>query len=130
MEEKRKYKRVPTKSIIMYRVEDYSQIHTSNLIPVETPLTIDISEGGLQFLSIQNLPKGTLLKIIVSPENTTSTVEIIGKVAWAKEKEDSKNFYIGIEFLDVLISVHPSSIFAPTKRSTFVPLDILINYLN
>jgi len=102
MEEKRRFKRVPTKSIVMYRIEDYSQIYSKKLVPVKTPLSVDISIGGMQFISNQDLPFSTLLKIVVSPEGTSKAIDIVGKVAWAKPSEKYSGYQIGIEFLDIL----------------------------
>lgn len=102
MEEKRRYKRISTKSIVMYRIEDYSQIYSNKLVPVETPLSVDISAGGMQFISRQNIPSSTLLKIVLSPEGTSKAVDIIGKVAWTKSSEESSGYQVGIEFLDIL----------------------------
>lgn len=66
---------------------------------------VDLSGGGLQFSTDQQLRINNLLKIIfqLSPENK---FELTGRIARVAEKpgESEKKYLVGVEFLDITTS--------------------------
>ncbi len=103
MEEKRKYKRVPVNAIILYQIEDYENITEGNISRVRSPLSVDISTGGLKLETDQKLPEGTYLKITLSIVPTKVAIDIIGKVAWSRDSETKGHYYTGVEFVEFII---------------------------
>ena len=101
-DDKRKYKRVPLDSILFYMIEDKSLKNPLELLKAETPLSIDISEGGLKFLSLQEIPLKTYLKVIITfYDGSIQPVDIIGRVVWTQLEPISGNYYTGIEFTEL-----------------------------
>lgn len=96
--ENRKYTRVPLDSIVMYEVMDYLKYKDRNLRSIETPTSLDISEGGMRMKTQQNLPVNIYIKIILFLKESKKPIEIIGHVVWTRL--DGKDYESGIEFLD------------------------------
>ena len=103
MEEKRKYKRVPVDAIILYQIEDYENMPEGNLSRVRSPLSVDISVGGIKIETDQKLPEGTYLKITLSIVPSKVSVDVIGKVAWTKDSQTENHYNTGIEFVEFII---------------------------
>ena len=101
MQEKRKYKRVSAKCVLLYRIQESPDQSTSELIQVETPVSLDISEGGIRFLSIQELPRDTVLKVVLSLPDSLEAINVKGRVAWSVSDGSTLNFQTGMEFTDV-----------------------------
>jgi c-di-GMP-binding flagellar brake protein YcgR len=98
----RKYTRVSVDSIVMYEVMDYLKYKDRNLRAIETPTSLDISEGGMRMKTQQNLPVNIYIKIIVFLQGSRKPIEIIGRVVWTKV---TKNGYeSGIEFIEYINS--------------------------
>ena len=100
MEEKRKYKRVSVNAIILYQIQNYENEEKNNLSRIRSPLSVDISEGGLKIDTDQKLPEGTYLKITLSIVPTKITIDIIGKIAWTRDSETEGHFQSGVEFVE------------------------------
>ncbi len=100
MEEKRKYKRVPVNAIVLYQIEDYENITEENISRVRSPLSVDISAGGLKIETDQKLPEGIYLKITLSIIPTKIPIDFIGKVMWVRDSQAEGHFYTGIEFVE------------------------------
>ncbi|MBU1078693.1 MAG: PilZ domain-containing protein [Spirochaetes bacterium] len=102
MEERRKYKRVPVDAIMMYQVKNYPDEKEAEFHKIGTPISVDISKGGLQIAASQQLPVTTVLHIILSIATTKAPIELTGKVAWVNNDEKDKDLYkMGIEFVDL-----------------------------
>ena len=101
MLEKRMYKRVSAKCILLYRIQEDPQKQTSELIQVETPISLDISEGGVRFLSIQELPGDTILRVVLSLPGSLEAINLKGRVVWCVSDENSRNFQTGMEYTDI-----------------------------
>lgn len=100
MEEKRKNKRVPVEAVMMYQIENYPEGSKKEFHKIGTPISVNISIGGLQIAANQRLPIGTLLRIILSITNTQIPIELTAKVAWVHDGLKNELFKIGIEFID------------------------------
>ena len=95
MKEQRRHKRLPLDAVVFYRIENGEPENTSK---VGTPLSVDISESGLQIEADREIPAGTDLKMILSLPPAPQTMEIYGRTMWIK-KTDTDHFKIGIEFI-------------------------------
>lgn len=62
-------------------------------------LTMDISMGGLRFISDVDLPIDTRLKIAFSTK-TRKVINISGQVRWRRVIFDGEAFEIGVEFVE------------------------------
>ena len=102
MEEKRKDKRIPINSIVMYRIEDYEKIDDQNLVKIGRPISANISSGGMQIVAKQKLPVGVYLKIVLSIFPMRNTIDVIGKVVWNHADGEESRFRTGIEFVKFL----------------------------
>lgn len=100
MGEKRKFRRVSVDAIMMYQIQKYPDGTQGTFHKIGTPISVNISVGGLQIDANQKLPIGTKLQIIISIVTTPSPIELNGKVMWVKPYKDNKLFKIGIQFVD------------------------------
>lgn len=98
MEDKRRYRRVPLDSILFFRIETPTEDMPVPLIRTQTPLSVDLSEGGMRFVSIQELPLGVQLRILVVFQGTKYPVELEGRVVWCEKDSASENWHCGVEF--------------------------------
>lgn len=94
MKEKRKFKRVPADTILMYQTTS----DRAELFKVDTPLSIDISTDGLQMESDKKLPVKTPLEIVLSIVGTEVPLQLDGKVIWCKKIGKTKFFRVGVKF--------------------------------
>ncbi len=58
MEERRKYKRILTEAVKIYRLEDNEETR------IDTPVSVDVSAAGLQIVVKDKLPVDTQLNIL------------------------------------------------------------------
>jgi len=110
MEEKRKDKRIPINSIVMYRIEDYEKIDDQNLVKIGRPISANISSGGMQIVAKQKLPVGVYLKIVLSIFPMRNTIDVIGKVVWNHADGEESRFRTGIEFVRFLNAIDAEQI--------------------
>ncbi len=66
-----------------------------------TAITEDLSLSGVKIKTSTYFPVNTVLKIKL-PLLKKKTVSLRGKVRWARNIKQEKNFGIGIEFIDTL----------------------------
>jgi hypothetical protein len=64
--------------------------------------TVDISKGGMGFLSQHEIPLDQEIAIEIDLIENGEPVFVIGKVQWAKQIPHSTNYRIGIAFTSVL----------------------------
>ncbi len=98
MDEKRKFKRVPVNAIVLYQIQDHMAIVQKKLRRIGTPISVDISIGGLQVITNQKLPLNLNLKIDLSILPTKIPIEAIGKVAWIKKDRNPGQYKVGVKF--------------------------------
>lgn len=98
MDEKRKYRRIPTDAVIIYQIQNYPEGAEEKLQKVGAPVSVDISEGGLQLLTKQPLQKDIYLRINLSLPSQKAPLELTGKVVWVREEKT--RFNTGVKFVD------------------------------
>jgi hypothetical protein len=102
--EKRKFERIPVQSIVFYRIEkDEGDKKVMNLMTSQTPLSVDLSEGGMKILAMQDIPKGAKMKILLTFYNDRVPIKLDGRVMWS-EKADTPagtEFNVGIQFVGI-----------------------------
>ena len=64
--------------------------------------TIDISRGGLGFVSHQRIPINKRIAIELDLFDETEPVVVIGRVRWVKTIGKSENYRIGLAFEEVI----------------------------
>lgn len=80
------------------RVELVTDVKYSVLVPSQSGLIKNISEGGLCLLLDERLPKGSILRVEFNlPGEKPSHIEALVKVIWQKAGEDK--FLTGVKFL-------------------------------
>jgi hypothetical protein len=92
-QKKRKHPRLKAKNLMKYG--DYpepTEWHTSNLL--------DLSEGGIKFVSETRLVLGSLLEITILVDGDNRQIPVIGKVAWVRNRE-RRSFYIGVSLTEI-----------------------------
>jgi len=62
--------------------------------------TVDISVGGLRVRVPEPIPQGSKLNIAVPLEQWKQSLELCGKVMWAREAEDGSGHWLGLELED------------------------------
>ena len=67
----------------------------------ERMLSLDISEGGLRFLSDHFINPGALLKIEMSFERAKKVVDVVATVKWIKTLYEDERYEVGAQFLDI-----------------------------
>ncbi len=100
MEERRKSKRVPVDAIVMYQTDSYPITENLEANKVDTPISVNISIGGLQLETNQHLKVGTFLQIVLSILDTKVPMQLTGKVIWVHDNIQKKFYKIGVEFID------------------------------
>ncbi|MBN1897858.1 MAG: PilZ domain-containing protein [Spirochaetes bacterium] len=96
--ERREYKRVPANLILMYLIQDYEKYKDKNLISIGTPISVDISTGGMQIITCQELPKEAYLKITMAFYTSKEPIEVIGKVMWTKNMTKERTYKSGVRY--------------------------------
>jgi c-di-GMP-binding flagellar brake protein YcgR len=63
---------------------------------------LDLSEGGVRFLTTERLPLGTKVRIVIQMERYKDQIEASGEVRWCYQSaKTSQDFYAGVEFIDL-----------------------------
>ena len=86
------------------------------LVPVESKegtafdkvQTIDISRGGIGFLSKQAIPLNEQIAVEIELAPDADPVLVVGRVQWVRKVSDSDNYRIGIKFVDILMADYRS----------------------
>lgn len=68
----------------------------------ESTNVVDISKGGLGFVSTHRIPVNKKIPIELDLYEDDNPVFVIGKVKWARPIKGSSNYRIGVTFEDVL----------------------------
>ena len=97
-DDNRKYRRVPIRAVVIYKIMDHIKVVKQKLRKIGNPLSIDISMGGLQIITHQKLPLGIPIKIDLSLQSPGTPLEIIGKVAWIDPDDTPGQYKTGIAF--------------------------------
>ncbi len=112
MSDKRKFKRLPKKSYVKYKVIEFSPEEK----PVKEAIYKNIGGGGILFETSEMLPIGTILKLefdlqgwhkyfpgFIKPDQTSISEPIvaIGQVIRVEEIEKDKKYEIGIKFVNI-----------------------------
>ncbi len=70
--------------------------------PFSESATVDISKGGLGFVSHRKIPLNTKIAFELILSLKEEPVLAIGKVKWVRPIPDSKNYRVGISFENIL----------------------------
>ncbi|HLY75097.1 MAG TPA: PilZ domain-containing protein [Planctomycetota bacterium] len=63
---------------------------------------LDLSEGGVRFLTQERLPVGTKVRIVIDMERYKDQISAAGEVRWCyQSSKNSDDFYAGVEFVDL-----------------------------
>jgi c-di-GMP-binding flagellar brake protein YcgR len=63
---------------------------------------LDLSEGGVRFLTQERLPVGTKVRIIIEMERYKDQIEASGEVRWCYQSaKNAEDFYAGVQFEDL-----------------------------
>lgn len=63
---------------------------------------LDLSEGGVRFLTHERLTVGAKVKIVIEMERYKDQIEASGEVRWCYQSgKSADDFYAGVEFLDL-----------------------------
>ncbi len=68
----------------------------------ESTNVVDISKGGLGFVSSHRIPLNQKIPIELDLYEDDNPVFVIGKVTWSQAIKGSSNYRIGVTFEDVL----------------------------
>lgn len=100
MQERRKYKRVPIHSIMMYQVQRDKDLANIEYKRINTLISIDISIGGVQVVTREKINEGAYLKLLVNLEGKNLPIIVIGKVVWIRNTDNEGSRKMGIEFVE------------------------------
>ena len=63
---------------------------------------LDLSEGGVRFLTDERLPVGTKVRVVIQVERYQDEITASGEVRWCyKSAKNAEDFYAGVEFTDL-----------------------------
>ncbi|HZE97739.1 MAG TPA: PilZ domain-containing protein [Planctomycetota bacterium] len=63
---------------------------------------LDLSEGGVRFLTHERLAVGSKVRIVIEMERYKDQITATGEVRWCYQSgKNSDDFYAGVEFLDL-----------------------------
>ena len=62
---------------------------------------MDISQGGVSFITKEFIPKQTLLDLKLTLENSGLFIEASARVSWVIKKVHSDKYEVGVEFINV-----------------------------
>jgi len=63
---------------------------------------LDLSEGGVRFLTHERLPVGTKVRMVIEMERYKDHIEAAGEVRWCYQSaKSSEDFFCGVEFSDL-----------------------------
>ncbi len=112
MPEKRRFKRLPKKSKVRYKIIEFSDKEK----PIKEAIYKNVGGGGILFETDEMLPIGTILKVefdlqgwhkffpgFIKPEQTSISEPIVAvaQVVRVEEIEKNKKYEIGIKFVNI-----------------------------
>jgi hypothetical protein len=63
---------------------------------------LDLSEGGVRFLTHERLPIGTRVRVVIEMERYKDEITASGEVRWCYQSAKNANdYYAGVEFTDL-----------------------------
>jgi Tfp pilus assembly protein PilZ len=63
---------------------------------------LDLSEGGVRFLTHERIPVGTKVRMIIEMERYKDQISAAGEVRWCYQSaKNGDDFYAGVEFIDL-----------------------------
>jgi hypothetical protein len=63
---------------------------------------IDLSEGGVRFLTSERFPIGSKVRVIIEMERYKEQIEASGEVRWCYQStKNSEDYFCGVEFQDL-----------------------------
>lgn len=63
---------------------------------------LDLSEGGVRFITAERLPIGTRVRMIIQMEKYRDEIEASGEVRWCYQSlKKTEDYYVGVEFLNL-----------------------------
>jgi Tfp pilus assembly protein PilZ len=63
---------------------------------------LDLSEGGVRFLTHERLPIGTKVRMVIEMDRYKDHIEASGEVRWCYQSaKSSDDFFCGVEFTDL-----------------------------
>jgi len=93
MEEQRKYYRLKKKDLISFAViPNYKS---------ERLLTLDLSVGGLRFISQRFISPESILKVELAFKGVKKSINAIVKAKWTKAIFSDERYEIGAEFVNI-----------------------------
>ncbi|MFH1076793.1 MAG: PilZ domain-containing protein [Pseudomonadota bacterium] len=99
MEERRKYKRIKTRLLFSYSIQNYHGLKDKKLSPNGTAIITDITLAGAMITTSQCLPNDMKLCISMSSFFDLEIINIVGKVMWNRQIDES-SFACGIMFVE------------------------------
>lgn len=104
MDERRKAARISSEANFNYEIIDSSGITG----PKQSALTKNISATGLLFENKEEIPIGTKLRLVINlPGIPFRSVDLTGEVVRLERLLSSRNYNIGVHFLDIAPDVTP-----------------------
>lgn len=90
MQERRKSKRVFKHLQVAYRILPGTKI--------KRLLTENVGQGGIKFISLEFIPKNSLLEIRLTFEKVPFSFESIVKVIWSEKAAKGEKYELGVKF--------------------------------
>lgn len=95
--ESRKKKRYGVRgSTVQYKKKSFLSALKS---PSARFLILDISEGGLHFVTREPLQPGQVLLMNIAAPDREKPVHARGRVVWVRKSQDVEAFHVGVEFV-------------------------------
>jgi hypothetical protein len=63
---------------------------------------LDLSEGGVRFLTHERLPVGVKVRVVIEMERYKDQISAVGEVRWCYQSaKNADDYYAGVEFSDL-----------------------------
>lgn len=70
-------------------------------IKIKRKMSLDLSQGGLRFISEDFIPLNSKLKIEIDLDNPPRLINAIAQLVWIKEIFANEYFNVGVRFLEI-----------------------------
>ena len=84
---------------------------------------VNISEGGVQFLSHKEMERNAIVELVVSIPGESEPIQVKGRVAWIEKMEGREFYRIGAAFVG-LKEKDLARLLALVKEGRLLPLDL------
>jgi c-di-GMP-binding flagellar brake protein YcgR len=95
--EKRKYIRLPAYHLVKYRLLSKEREYGATVVTGAR----DIGGGGVCLEVKEGLPVSSILELLINFPSIAAPVACLAKVVWARKMKSTKNYRVGIEFLEI-----------------------------